>query len=499
MLRFARMHATWKLHPVTLAFGGVLLASRVVLAIVFAVAGIAKLRDPVGTAQMLRDFGSPRSSAVVFARLLPLAELVVAAALVPTASARWGGVAAFVLLAAFTAAIVVNLALGKKPACRCFGQVASAPIGPATLVRNVALLAAATLVALVPATQLDPMLFAEFDAQLGWVVAIAVLFGFLAVQTFLMLQILRQQGRMLLRLELIEGSEHGFAHNGHANGTVAQAGLAVGTSAPAFDLPSLAGKRATLAEFLALGRRVVLLFAHPACGPCEALLPDVARWQTEHEKQLTFVIVSEGAVKENRGVFTGGRFRNVLLQTKTEVSDAYLSYGTPAALVVEADGAIGSNVAAGADAIRALVANAAEPEIVRAGSGEAAPEFSGRTAKGETIELVQFRGRDVVVLFWSPDCGFCRAAADDVARWDRESAAPLLIVSSREDDDLSGRRLRAPLLIDETGHIGQSFGATGTPMAVHVDAGGKIASDVAAGKDAIGRLIHALVGSAPAI
>jgi len=138
-----------------------------------------------------------------------------------------------------------------------------------------------------------------------------------------------------------------------------------------------------------------------------------------------------------------------------------------------------------------VVGVVSEPVIVRAGRGEAAPEFSARTAKGETIELAQFRGRDVVVLFWSPDCGFCRQAVDDVARWDRENAAPLVIVSSREDDELSARRLRAPLVVDETGQIGRSFGAAGTPMAVHIDTGGKIASDVAAGKDAIGRLLGA--------
>ena len=67
-----------------------------------------------------------------------------------------------------------------------------------------------------------------------------------------------------------------------------------------------------------------------------------------------------------------------------------------------------------------------------------------------------------------------------------------MIVSSREDDELAARRLRTPLLIDEKGNIGRSFGAAGTPMAVHVDADGKIASEVAAGKDAIGRLFGAL-------
>src|ERR1700732_5628127 len=99
-----------------------MLASRALLPIVFAIAGIAKLRDPIGTAQMLRDFGLPRGSAGTIARVLPLAELIIAIALVPTASAHWGGAAAFFLFAAVTAAIVVNLALGKKTAWRRFRQ-----------------------------------------------------------------------------------------------------------------------------------------------------------------------------------------------------------------------------------------------------------------------------------------------------------------------------------------------------------------------------------------
>jgi peroxiredoxin len=478
----------------TIALAGAIVVARAVLAIVFAAAGIAKLRDRAGTAEMLRAFGLPRAATGAFARLLPLAELAVAIALVPTVSGRWGALAAAALLVAFTAAIVVNLMLGRKPECRCFGQVASAPIGPATLVRNVALLAIAALVALEPAAEADPLVFAWLGARLTWVAGAAVVLGFLVIQTFLMLQILRQQGRMLLRLEAIEGSGHAFGFDGHANGVAshehAHVGLPLGTPAPEFELPSLAGKRASLAELLALDRRLVLLFAHPSCGPCEALLPEVATWQTEHEEQLTLAIVSEGAPKENRRVFERYGFRHIVLQDGTAVSDAYQAFGTPAAVVVEADGSIGSGVAAGADAIRELVANAAAaPVAVRvAGLGEVAPAFSARSAAGETVESAQFKGQDVTLVFWSPDCGFCRAAVDDVVRWDHD--VQLAIVSAGRDDELIARGLRAPFLIDERGEIGRSFGASGTPMAVRIAADGTIASDVAAGKSAIETLLR---------
>ncbi|HAG99174.1 MAG TPA: hypothetical protein DCL75_10035 [Ktedonobacter sp.] len=46
--------------------------------------------------------------------------------------------------------------------------------------------------------------------------------------------------------------------------------------------------------------------------------------------------------------------------------------------------------------------------------------------------------------------------------------------------------LQSPILLDQAGmSIGSKFGANGTPMAVLVDAEGKIASEVAAGAPAV--------------
>ena len=47
-------------------------------------------------------------------------------------------------------------------------------------------------------------------------------------------------------------------------------------------------------------------------------------------------------------------------------------------------------------------------------------------------------------------------------------------------------RLRSPVVLDERGiSVGSKFGAGGTPMAVLVDAEGKIASELAAGAPAV--------------
>jgi uncharacterized membrane protein YphA (DoxX/SURF4 family) len=111
-----------------------LVAARVLLAAVRAVAGIAKLADRAGSAQALIGFGVPTRFAAVFATILPLVELVVAVGLLPVAAAWWGALGALLLL--FVAGISLNLARGRNPDCHCFGQLHSEPTGRSTLIRN---------------------------------------------------------------------------------------------------------------------------------------------------------------------------------------------------------------------------------------------------------------------------------------------------------------------------------------------------------------------------
>src|SRR5436305_1632520 len=124
----------------------VVLLARLVLAVVFLVAGIAKLADLAGSRQALRDFGVPAQLADPFGLLLPLAELAVAVALLFPATAWWGAVGALVLLLLFVGGIGYNLAHGRQPDCHCFGQLHSAPAGWPTLIRNLVLAAIAGII-----------------------------------------------------------------------------------------------------------------------------------------------------------------------------------------------------------------------------------------------------------------------------------------------------------------------------------------------------------------
>src|SRR5438067_1630247 len=108
----------------------------------------------------------------------------------------------------------------------------------------------------------------------------------LAGEAWLLLHLLRQQGRLLVRVEALEALGAGTA------APVPAPGLPVGAPAPAFRLPDLQGQTVTLETLCGPGKRVLLLFSDPGCGPCTALLPELGRWQKEHANKMTIAVLS---------------------------------------------------------------------------------------------------------------------------------------------------------------------------------------------------------------
>src|SRR5437016_4420862 len=113
-----------------------LLVAHMMLAGVLGVAGIAKLADRAGSRQALIDFGVPALLATPLGVLLPLAELAVAGLLVAPSTAWGGAIGALGLFLLFLVGLSLTLAQGRAPACHCFGQLSSTPIGWPTLVRT---------------------------------------------------------------------------------------------------------------------------------------------------------------------------------------------------------------------------------------------------------------------------------------------------------------------------------------------------------------------------
>jgi peroxiredoxin len=189
-----------------------------------------------------------------------------------------------------------------------------------------------------------------------------------------------QHGRLLLRIEALEArlAEAGVAPSQATAGT---AGLAVGSPAPSFALATLSGETITLPALRALGKPVVLLFSDPGCGPCNALLPDVGRWQREHAAKVVVALISRGTVEANRPKASEYGLTHVLLQKDREIAQAYQAYGTPSAVLIRQGGTIGSSLSARRSFMRAK--NNAALEAI---SDKSAPFYADEMAHFITTE-----------------------------------------------------------------------------------------------------------------
>jgi peroxiredoxin/uncharacterized membrane protein YphA (DoxX/SURF4 family) len=488
--------------------GLLLIVARIILAAVFAVAGTAKLTNLKGSRKVVTDFGLPNWLANPLGSVLPFAELTVALLLLPVGSAWWGGLGALGLLIAFIAAIAVSLAQGRKPDCQCFGQIRSKPIGWPTLLRNSVLASCASLV--VYGGTVAQVSLIEVIARLSGTQALAlavtlIVLTVIAGQTWLIFHLFKQHGRLLLRMDEMEKRLAAAPATAQRPQAPAPHGLPLGAPAPAFELAAVGGQTLTL-EDLHRGKPAVLIFSDPNCGPCTALLPEIGRWQRDYAEKVRIALVSRGTVKANRAKTEQLGVRDVLLQKDREVAELYQANGTPAAVLIRADGAIGSRVVAGSEAITGLVASAAGvpipitatsggngrgkilpmPMPAHAGLpiGEVAPSVTLPDLTGRTVSLSDFKGRKTLVLFWNPGCGFCQRMLPDLKAWEenRSNGAPdLLLISTGTVESNQNAGLRSPVLLDAELAVARQFRGGGTPSAVLVDAEGKIASELAVG------------------
>jgi peroxiredoxin len=321
----------------------VVLFARVALAVVFALASAAKLADLAGSRRAVRSFGVPAALAGVAGTLLPLAELALAGGLIVSASARWGALGALILLGAFVVGIAAAIGKGNVPDCHCFGQLHSAPAGWRTLARNLVFAGVAVVVVLAgPGPSVGAWL-GSLSNQQAWVLAGALAGAVLAGQAGLVWVLLRRHGAVLMRLRELE-----------AGSTTGGSALTIGDPAPPFDLPGLAKERISLAGLLSAGRGVLLVFTDPRCGPCQALLPQLASWQDTHADRMTVALISRGTPAENLLAREEHGLRHIARQAEHQTDTPYGVVGTPSAILIGADGRVLGPLVTGADQIADL-------------------------------------------------------------------------------------------------------------------------------------------------
>ncbi len=329
------------------------------------------------------------------------------------------------------------------------------------------------------------MLVLVFGGLLPWLMV--------GVGSWIVFQLLRQNGRILLRLEQLErevASLAGSARQGRSSADSASqrpqpTGLAPGVPAPMFELPDLLGARTSLAQFR--GRRVLLVFFNPECVFCEQMTPELSALPLEDPAR-------------------------------------YRANGTPTGYLIDEDGLVASELAIGAEALLSLARqrgsepsggestarNArshdrpeghkthhgnrtlADSHIIRDGlkAGTPAPEFRLPSLDGREIALSDYRGKRLVMVFSDPHCGPCQQAATALqARYRTVHNTQILMVSrgARADNlaKVSELGLTFPLVLQKQWEISRLYGMFATPIGYLIDERGVICRDVAVGAEAI--------------
>jgi uncharacterized membrane protein YphA (DoxX/SURF4 family)/peroxiredoxin len=319
-----------------------LVIARLGLAVVFIVAGIAKLADRPGTRQALANFDVPARFIDPFVLLLPLAELAAAIALVFPITTRWGAAGSLSLLALFVVGLTRVLRRGETPDCHCFGQLHSKPAGWTTVARNLVLALPAAYVALTgPGPSLTAWV-ASTDATDLCLIAI----GALATLTTATSVLLLRENRRLR------------STNGRAPAEPRQ----IGALAPQFSLPSTAGVAVSLQDLLADDRVCVLTFVSPGCGPCAALLPELGRWHDTITGRLALTLIATGEAMQAEALAREHAINDVLIDEQATVMHAYGVWGTPSAILVASDGTVRSAPVSGYVAIESLIRLALQDE-----------------------------------------------------------------------------------------------------------------------------------------
>jgi peroxiredoxin/uncharacterized membrane protein YphA (DoxX/SURF4 family) len=326
-----------------------LVIARLGLAAVFLVAGVAKLADRPGTRQALANFDVPARLIDPFVLLLPLAELAAATALVFPTTARWGAAGSLLLLALFVVGLTRVLRRGEAPDCHCFGQLHSKPASWTTVARNVVLAIPAAYVALTgPGPSLTSWV-ATTNATDLWLIATASLATLTTTTSVLLWR------------------ENHRRHS--TDGRAATAPRQIGALAPQFTLPSAAGPAVSLQDLLADDRACVLAFVSPGCGPCQLLLPELARWHDTITERLALTLVTAAGAMEAEKLAREHALTDVLIDEQSTVMHAYGVWGTPSAVLVASDGTVRSAPVAGRIAIESLIRLALQGETRPAPSG----------------------------------------------------------------------------------------------------------------------------------
>lgn len=113
--------------------------------------------------------------------------------------------------------------------------------------------------------------------------------------------------------------------------------------------------------------------------------------------------------------------------------------------------------------------------------GEAAPEIAAFDLQGNQVQLNHWKGKKILLTFWSETCGACVAELKMLSQWDKEYPNKVQIVAINVDGDnadtlkaVEKHQLEMPVLKDQMKITAERYMLLGTPTAFVIDQTGKI-------------------------
>jgi len=197
---------------------------------------------------------------------------------------------------------------------------------------------------------------------------------------FLLYQIIKQQGRLLLRLDGIDDQLGALAPQ---RKPAVSPGLPVGELFPSFQLPDLDGRQLALEDLR--GRKVLVVNWSPNCGFCTRIAPELAKLKQAFQVQnVELLLASIGDAEANRSLAREhGLEDSVLLRQDAPAMPAFKNFGTPVAYLLDEQGRVAKAAAVGADRVPVLaryaVGQATEAEL--AAPASAKQSVCGQNAK----------------------------------------------------------------------------------------------------------------------
>ncbi|MBK9530036.1 MAG: TlpA family protein disulfide reductase [Acidobacteria bacterium] len=482
----------------------VLLLVRILLAGIFALAGVAKFIDLKGSEKAFQDFGVSKSLALPGAVALSVAEIGIAVLLLFVETSWFGAIAALGLLLLFIGQMIYQLARGNAPDCHCFGQLHSEPVSPISILRNI-LFAIPTAYLVFSGRAGQGMGFSDPRVDVMHLLFGVTIVSLLMAAIFYLRTISAKQDTILKQIEVMELVARDGGSVEREELSHPHEGLPIGAVVPDFAMQNLNGSTVSLADIRSDGLPVLYIFVSSTCSPCKSLVPEFEQWQKEMSDNVRFVFVSSGKLSDNADKFGGELSKHLIVEETRAFADLMKAKWTPTAILMDANGRVASHAAAGDTAIRTLVEQIRSEDLSRefahftnghnhAGTnkvGEPVPEFSLADVAGTEITSEYFRDRKTLVAFWSLDCGYCDQMIEDLRSWDRTKGMdePGLLVFSDGDAKANAELgLSSPIIVDAE-DTATKLGMFGTPSAVLINENGVIVSETALGASDIWALI----------